>query len=97
MAEKPNPYTNDQHPMAAAMQWVHRVTTVVLEMVLPGLFGQWLDNRWGTSFLALLGFGLGLTTAITHLLQMTKHERQASTFSQGSSDQPETVKSDSSE
>lgn len=58
--------------MATAMEWVSRITTVVLEMVLPGLAGQWLDEQWGTSFLALLGFALGITFAIWHLLVMTR-------------------------
>jgi hypothetical protein len=54
------------------MEWVSRITTVALEMVLPGLGGLWLDGRWGTSFLGLLGFVLGLTLGIWHLLQMTR-------------------------
>ena len=57
--------------MATAMEWVSRIMTVVLEMVLPGLAGQWLDEQWGTGFLALLGFALGITFAIWHLLVMT--------------------------
>jgi hypothetical protein len=54
------------------MEWVSRITAVALEMVLPGLGGQWLDRRWGTSFLGLLGFALGMTVGIWHLLQMTR-------------------------
>jgi hypothetical protein len=75
----PNLDEHDQSPMAAAMQWVHRITTVVMEMVLPGIFGVWLDKKWGTNFIGLLGFALGLTTAITHLLQMTRLENAKST------------------
>ncbi|OHB78095.1 MAG: hypothetical protein A2W31_13225 [Planctomycetes bacterium RBG_16_64_10] len=46
--------------------------TVSFEMVLPGLVGLWLDRRVGTlPLLTLVGFGLGVTTAIWHLLQMT--------------------------
>jgi hypothetical protein len=58
--------------MAAAMEWVSRIITVSFEMVLPGLGGKWLDDRWGTNFLALVGFALGLTVGIWHLLQMTR-------------------------
>jgi hypothetical protein len=54
------------------MEWVSRITTVALEMVLPGLAGTWLDDRWGTGFLGLLGFALGVTLGIWHLLQMTR-------------------------
>ena len=61
------------HPFAIAMQWVSRITTVALEMVLPGLAGLWLDGRWGTSpLLGLVGFGLGMTLGIYHLVQMTR-------------------------
>jgi hypothetical protein len=59
-------------PIADAVEWVSRITVVALEMVLPGLAGQWLDERYGLSFLALLGFALGLTVGIWHLLVMTK-------------------------
>ena len=58
-------------PAAVAVQWVSRITTVALEMVLPGLLGMWADNRWGTSYLVLLGFGFGVTLGIWHLIKMT--------------------------
>ena len=54
------------------MEWVSQITTVVAEMVLPGLVGQWLDHRWGTKFLTLVGFALGLTVGIWHLIAMTR-------------------------
>jgi hypothetical protein len=40
-------------------------------MVLPGIAGQWLDERWGTKFLTPLGFVFGLTAGFYHLLAMT--------------------------
>lgn len=52
------------------MEWVSRLITVALEMVLPGVLGNWLDKRWGTSFLALVGFALGMVTGVWHLLLM---------------------------
>ena len=61
-----------RHPIAIAMEWVSRIFTVALEMILPGLGGQWLDRKLGTGFLVLVGFVLGLTLGITHLLLMTK-------------------------
>ena len=60
--------------LANAYGWVARMTTVILEMVLPGLGGQWLDSRWGTNFLVVIGFGLGFAVGLFHLLQMVKHE-----------------------
>ena len=65
-----------QSPLALAIEWVAKITTVALEMVLPGIFGQWLDGRWGTKFLGLAGFALGVTVAIWHLLQMTPKAKQ---------------------
>jgi hypothetical protein len=65
--EPPEP----QPPMAQAMEWVAKITAVGLEMVLPGLGGEWLDRYFGTKFLVFLGFGFGLTIGITHLLMMT--------------------------
>lgn len=62
---------DDPLPMAAAMQWVSKITTVSLEMILPGIGGGWLDAKWGTSFIGPLGFALGLVVGITHLLRMT--------------------------
>lgn len=65
-----------QSPMALAIEWVAKITTVALEMVLPGIFCLWLDRRWGTSYLGLIGFAVGLTVGIWHLLQMTPKAKQ---------------------
>ncbi|MGH7136162.1 MAG: AtpZ/AtpI family protein [Pirellulales bacterium] len=54
------------------MVWVSRILAVAAVMVLPGLAGQWLDKRWGTGFLGLVGFALGLVSGIAYLLTMTK-------------------------
>lgn len=61
-------------PMAAAMEWVGKITTVALEFFLPGLAGQWADERWGTSFLGLTGFAVGLAGGLWHLLRMTRDD-----------------------
>jgi hypothetical protein len=60
------------HPLAVALDWVGRIVAVGLEMVLPGAAGHWLDRRFGTSYLAILGFALGMTVGIWHLLVMTR-------------------------
>ena len=81
-------------PLAVAMEWVSQITTVVAEMVLPGLAGQWLDQRWGTKFIGLLGFALGLTVGIWHLLAMTRARNpgpsRGRTESGGTTDQKKT-------
>lgn len=54
------------------MVWVSRILAVTAVMVLPGLAGQWLDKRWQTGFLGLIGFLLGLVFGMAYLLIMTK-------------------------
>jgi hypothetical protein len=59
-------------PMALAMEWVARITAVSLLMFLPGVAGQWLDDRFGTKFLTLVGFGFGFCAGLGSLLVMVK-------------------------
>jgi cyanate permease len=60
-----------------AYQWASRIMVVALEMVLPGLAGLWLDKKVGTVVLfTLVGFGLGSTGAILHLIQMTRADER---------------------
>ena len=67
------PETDDRAGFAIASHWVSRIMTISLEMVLPGMVGLWLDRRTGTlPLLTIIGFGLGMTTAIWHLLRLTK-------------------------
>jgi hypothetical protein len=85
--------SSDQHPVARAYHWVSIVTTAVAFMVLPGLGGQWLDGQWGTRFLALLGFSLGLVGGVGYLLlalsaeesRRARERRQSSESSSGGS------------
>ena len=60
------------HPVGQAMTWASRATTNAAEMVLPGLAGQWADKRFGTSYLTLIGFGLGLTLALWPLVGLAR-------------------------
>ena len=58
---------------AKAYQWAMRIMTVSLEMVVPGVLGYvLLDRNLGTKGLfTLLGFGLGMTMGIFHLVKLT--------------------------
>ncbi|MAG93604.1 MAG: hypothetical protein CMJ48_07625 [Planctomycetaceae bacterium] len=86
----PKPRGDDElPPLALAQVWVSRITTVVLLMILPGLGGHWLDERWGTEFLTLVGFGLGLTAGIWRLLQMVDLPEQDEPPESDSQDQNE--------
>lgn len=58
--------------MAAAMQWVARITASAIMMVLPGLGGQWLDQRWGTGYIGLAGFAFGLVAGMMYLIAATR-------------------------
>jgi len=57
--------------MAEAMEWVARITAIGLVMTLPGLAGQWLDKRFGTSIFTLCGLGFGFVIGMLQLLVMT--------------------------
>jgi ATP synthase protein I len=64
---------DDRSPLVLAMEWTSRVTTIALEMVLPGLLGYWLDRQLGTHLVLLvLGVILGFATGMWHLIKMTK-------------------------
>ena len=60
------------HPIAAAKEWVAKITTVGLEMVLPTIAGTYLDRYLRTSYWAVIGLVVGLVVGFWHLLQMTK-------------------------
>jgi len=58
--------------MALAMEWVSKITTVALEMVLPAVGGGYLDKRFGTQYWTFIGVVVGFVVGMWHLLQMTK-------------------------
>ncbi|HJS08748.1 MAG TPA: AtpZ/AtpI family protein [Pirellulales bacterium] len=65
-----HPPQDKRPPMAVAMEWVSRITTVALEMVVPGVIGWFIDRWLGTGFIAIIGFGLGLVGGMYHLIVM---------------------------
>ena len=64
--------SDEPSPIGLAFEWVGRILAVVIEMVVPGLLGEYLDSRLGTHFLVLVGFGGGLCLGMWHLLAMTR-------------------------
>jgi hypothetical protein len=65
--------SDDRSPAAKAYQWASRIMIVSLEMVLPGLAGYWFDQQVGSRVVfMLIGFGLGSTGAVMHLIRMTR-------------------------
>ncbi len=68
MAEKPG---EDRSAIGVGFVWAARITSLGLEMVIPAVFGQWLDGFWGTSpWLLIAGAGIGIITGIIHLLKI---------------------------
>ncbi len=65
---------------AKAAEWVSRVTTISLVMVLPGLAGYWLDTKLGTQVLFLLvGFAAGGYLAFVQLQAIARQTKNRST------------------
>ena len=79
--------SDDRSPMAQAMAWSSRITTVSLEMVLPAVFGHWIDERLGTGWVfVMLGAVVGMTGGIMHLVRMTDPDSQNVADSKSSDD-----------
>lgn len=65
--------TPKRPPLAVAMQWATHVTSIAMEMALPGLAGLWLDRQLGTGFAFLIvGTVLGFSAGMLHLLRLTR-------------------------
>jgi len=67
------------------MEWSSRVTTVSLEMALPGLIGYWVGQKLGAEVaFVVLGVLIGLVGGMWHLIRLTRppgpprgHQRQS--------------------
>jgi len=77
LANQPDENRGDlRSPQAKAYQWASKITTISLEMVVPGVLGYFvLDRYLGTKFVfCLLGFAAGMSFGIWHLVQFTSSE-----------------------
>ena len=70
MAKSRSP--NGVSPIAEAMHWVSRITVIALEMVLPGIGGQWLDRQGGSHWMGPTGFLFGITVGMFHLVAISR-------------------------
>lgn len=68
---------DSRSPMARGLDIVARVMAAAMMMVLPGLLGQWLDDKLGTSFLVLLGFALGIGVSVYYLILITRPTKKS--------------------
>ena len=57
---------------AQATQWISRTLAVAALMIAPGIAGATLDKRFGTNFLALIGFAFGRLLGTTGLIVLAK-------------------------
>jgi hypothetical protein len=63
--------------MVVGYEWVQRIISIALEMVLPALLGHWLDGRWGTEpWLVSCGAVLGFAVAMWHLINLAGTSRR---------------------
>lgn len=69
------PQRVDFSPLAAAIQWTSRITSIALEMTLPAVLGFWLDHWLGTGFVFLLaGAVAGFCTAMLSLVRLGRQK-----------------------
>jgi len=59
-------------PFARATEWVAKITTVGVVMVLPVVGGHYLDLWLGTRYWVLLGVVFGMVAGMWHLLRITQ-------------------------
>ena len=63
--------TDDRNPLAVAVEWTSRVTTIALEFVIPGVIGVWIDQQLGTVMVFLvLGVIFGMSAGMLHLARL---------------------------
>jgi len=78
METTPNPNKrktdpSGRSPYAVGYEWSVRISSIALGMVLPAVFGIWLDAKCGTLILfTVLGAILGMTTALIQLIRIGK-------------------------
>jgi hypothetical protein len=63
MSEEPAS-SDEGPPFADASFWLGRVAT----MIAPGIVGLWADQKFGTNYLGLIGFLVGLTSGIAQIV-----------------------------
>ena len=65
-----------RNPMAEAMAWVSRITTIAIQMVLPTVVGYFADSYLGTQFLVLVGAALGMVLGFWQLLAIARKNQE---------------------
>jgi ATP synthase protein I len=69
--------SDDLSSYARAMVWVSRITTIAIEMVLPGAIGYWIDTKLGTKVVfMIIGVILGFVGGLWQLIKLTKQDNK---------------------
>jgi hypothetical protein len=66
-----------QQPIAEALQWVTRITTVALMTMLPVLGGRKLDEMRGTGYWGTIGLVVGLLLGAWQMRQLVVDSNRA--------------------
>ena len=61
-------------PLAVAIAWVSRITSIAILMVAPGILGGLLDRRLETTWLAPVGLAVGVAAGLAVLVQLSKNQ-----------------------
>jgi F0F1-type ATP synthase assembly protein I len=61
-------------PIGDAMTWATRIIAAGLVMFMPAVLGNWLDARWGTKFLGLVGLAFGFVTGMAWLVRVAERK-----------------------
>lgn len=64
------PREPQRSPVGEAMQWASRIMAMGLLMFLPAVAGSWLDTRFGTGWIGLVGLVIGFGAGIAWLVQI---------------------------
>lgn len=67
-----DPHRESRRQQAIAWEWVSRVLAICVVMVLPGIGGDWIDKRFGTTWWALAGFAFGFISGMSALLVLVQ-------------------------
>lgn len=57
-------------PVGEAIQWASRIMAMGLLMFMPAVAGTWLDARFGTGWMGLVGLVVGFVGGIAWIVQL---------------------------
>jgi F0F1-type ATP synthase assembly protein I len=68
---------DDRSPIAMAVAWTSRITTISVQMIAPGIVGYLVDRKLGTKALfTLIGFAIGMALGMWQLVRVAQSSNQ---------------------